>query len=74
MLADIQFWTLEGDLNATKQYRMLVSKYQCRIIKQNLYNAIYSICFNVKRNLQKMICVFLLEKKADDLEWVVDIN
>jgi hypothetical protein len=27
MLADIRFWTLEEDLSATKQYRMLISKY-----------------------------------------------
>jgi len=43
MLEDIHFWTLKGNLKATKQYQMLVSKYKCCIIKKDLYNAIYMV-------------------------------
>ena len=43
MLADIHFWTLEGDVKASKQYRMLINKYQQHVVKQDLYNAIYII-------------------------------
>ncbi|CAG8793814.1 5890_t:CDS:2, partial [Racocetra fulgida] len=70
MLEDICFWTLECNLNATKQYRMLVSKYQCRVIKQDLYNVIHIIRHKkvpVKNDAFKVLN-FLLEKKADNLE------
>jgi hypothetical protein len=74
MLADIRFWTLEGDLSATKQYRMLTSKYQCTIIKQDLYNAINM--FRRKKEPAKKnafnIINSLLEKKANESEWIVE--
>ncbi|CAG8684653.1 9073_t:CDS:2 [Racocetra fulgida] len=71
MLEDIRFWTLEGSLNATKQYRMLVSKYQCRVVKQDLYNAIHIIQYKKgpAKNDTFNVLNFLLEKKADNSEW-----
>ncbi|CAG8625274.1 2400_t:CDS:2, partial [Racocetra persica] len=65
----------KGSLNATKQYQMLLSKYQCCVVKQDLYNAIHIIRHKKEpaKNDPFNVLNFLLEKKADNPEWVVEV-
>jgi len=74
MSADIRFWTLEGDVKASKQYRMLINKYQQRVVKQDLYNAIYMVRHEkapVKKDAFNLLNS-LLDKKNNESGWVVE--
>lgn len=64
---------LEGDVKASKQYQMLINKYQQCVVKQDLYNAIYMVQrekASVKKDVFNLLNS-LLDKKNNESGWVV---
>ncbi|CAG8683353.1 6806_t:CDS:2, partial [Cetraspora pellucida] len=74
MLAEIKFWTLEGNIMASQQYQLLLSKYKRNIVKKDLYNAINHFRRQKLPTINDACNLLndLLAKKARDSEWVIE--